>query len=122
MEIFAILQEQNFSFVAWLQDGAALYQHSSNRLMAISWHPDQELEMDSLLTQPARVVDMTGGANSAVELTKRADRFEEAVRWIAEGRLPVHFVKDRSLSNIIEDVAHSVFPEEDYEDYGGAYA
>ena len=118
MEIFTILQEQNFSFVAWLQDGAALYQRS-NRLMSISWHPDQELEMDSLLTQPARVVDMTGGANSAVELTNLSARFEEAVRWIAEGRSPVHFVKDRSL------VAHSVFPEEDYEDYedyGGAYA
>ena len=115
MEIFTILQEQNFSFVAWLQDGAALYQRS-NRLMSVNWHPDQELEMDSLLTQPARVVDMTGGANSAVELTNLSARFEEAVRWIAEGRSPVHFVKDRSL------VAHSVFPEEDYEDYGGAYA
>ena len=117
MEIFTIFQEQNFSFVARLQDGAALYQHSSNRLMAISWHPDQELEMDSLLTHPARVVDMTGGANSSVELTNLSARFEEAVRWIAEGGSPVHFVKDRSL------LAHSMFPEEDYEDYedhGGA--
>lgn len=99
MEIFTVLQDQGFSFVSWLQDGAALYQHESFRLMAIYWHPEQDLEMESLLTHPARVVDMTGGANSSVELTGRMDRFEEAVKWVADGHMPTHFVKDRALTH-----------------------
>lgn len=99
MEIFSVITENGFNFVSWLGSGvalysdAALYQHDSGRLMAIRWHPHQELTAESLLTHPASVMEMTGGANSAYLLTSEMSRFEEAVKWIAEGKMCVHFPK-----------------------------
>lgn len=91
MEIFTIIQENGFSFVSWLENGAALYQHDKGRLMAIEWHPMQELEIDSLLAYPARVTEMTGGSNASHTLTTQQEKFEQAVQWLASDKSSLHF-------------------------------
>lgn len=85
MEMFTVLSDKMFSFVGWMGDGSALYQHESGRLLAIQWHPDQEMLIDSTLTHPAKVISLTGGSNSRVELTSDIDRFEEAIDYVARG-------------------------------------